>query len=240
MAGNSWLTSRPIAHRGLHDMNRACWENTLTAFQRATDAGYAIECDVHLSSDGVPVVIHDAEMQRLTGKTGHVWERTAKELGAIAIGGTSDRVPTLADLLETVDGRVPLVIELKGTEGKDAGLVAAVAEQRGRYRGEAAIISFDHCLVREFHTQAPEITAGLTACGKADRELEQHYAMLAYPISFVSFAWVDLPNRFVAFIRDRLNMPVITWTVRDEQGFEATRRYADQITFEGFDPSLVG
>lgn len=239
MGDVSWLKSRPIAHRGLHDMNRACWENTLSAFEKAAAGGYAIECDVHLSSDGVPVVIHDSDLQRLTGETGHVWERTAKALGGIPIGGTIDRIPTLASLLEAIDGRVPLIVELKGTVGHDANLIEAVAALLGRYRGEAAIMSFDHWLVRDFDKKAPGIASGLTACGRADRELEQHYSMLAYPISFVSFAWVDLPNRFITLVREKLNMPVVTWTVRDERGLEATRLHADQITFEGFEPAMV-
>lgn len=235
----SWLTSRPIAHRGLHDTNRACWENTLSAFEAAAAAGYAIECDVQLSADGVPVVIHDCALDRLTGEKGNVWQVGAGDLVQLAVGGTTDRIPTLAALLETVNGRVPLVIELKGNEGHDDGLIAAVAEQLARYRGEAAIMSFDHWLVRDFDRLAPGIPAGLTACGKAPRELEAHFSMLAYPLAFVSFAWVDLPNRFISFVRERLAMPVVTWTVRDEKGLEATRLYADQITFEDFVPDIA-
>ena len=63
MTDLSWLTARPIAHRGFHDMNKTRWENTLSAFAAAVERGYAIECDVHLSSDGVPVVIHDDDLQ---------------------------------------------------------------------------------------------------------------------------------------------------------------------------------
>ena len=57
-----WLTERPIAHRGLHDLNRTVWENTLSAFSRAVEAGYAIECDLQYAADGVPVVFHDATL----------------------------------------------------------------------------------------------------------------------------------------------------------------------------------
>lgn len=234
MSDLTWLTARPIAHRGLHDLNRERWENTLAAFEAAASAGYAIECDVHLSLDGIPVVIHDGGLERLAGVQRNVWDCTAVDLCAMAVGRTADRIPTLAKLLETVGGRVPLVIELKGIEGHGSDLVAAVAAELAKYRGEAAIMSFDHWLVRDFERLAPGIPAGLTACGKAPAELERHFSMLAHPIDFVSFAWIDLPNRFISFVRDKLELPVITWTVRDEKGLEATRRYADQITFEGF------
>ena len=96
MSNLDWLTQRPIAHRGFHDMNRDVWENTLSAFARAAENGYAIECDVHLSSDGIPVVFHDHTLSRLTGAEGYIWQRTAAEMGALPIGGTPDRAPLLS------------------------------------------------------------------------------------------------------------------------------------------------
>lgn len=236
MTDLAWLTERPIAHRGLHDLNRTRWENTLPAFDAAARKGYAIECDVHLARDGVPVVFHDEDLKRLAGVEGFVHEKTAPELGACRIGGTEDCVPSLDGLLDLVDGRVPLVIELKGVRGRDQGLVAAVGEALARYKGKAAIMSFDHWLIREFAAKAPGIPAGLTAFGTKDAEMELHFSMLAHGISFVSYGVSDLPNRFVRFVREKLGMPVITWTVRDQAGVERTFAHADQMTFEGFEP----
>lgn len=239
MIGISWLKKRPVAHRGFHDMNKTRWENTLSAFEAAIERGYAIECDVHLTLDGEAVVFHDNDLKRLTGTEGFVWQRTAAEFAALRVGGTADHVPTLAELLALVRGRVPLVIELKGIPGKDAGLVAKVAEALKRYKGKVAIMSFDHWLIREFPTQAPGIPAGLTAWGDMQHEIEAHFSMLAHGISFVSYSVVHLPNPFVSFVRDRLAMPVITWTVRDRPMVDKTFIEADQMTFEGFEPSLV-
>lgn len=232
----TWLTARPIAHRGLHDLNRTRWENTLSVFQAAIDGNYAIECDVHLAADGVPVVFHDHELDRLAGVEGLVTDKTSAEMAALRIGGTADHAPTLAELAALVKGRVPLVIELKGTKGKDDGLVAAVAAVLSSYDGPAAIMSFDHWLVRQFASEAPGIPAGLTAHGRTTADLEAHFSMLAHPISFVSFSVMDLPNPFVAFVRKKLHMPVITWTVRDDWAVRVTREHADQMTFEGFEP----
>jgi len=235
MTDISWLTQRPIAHRGYHDMNKTRWENTLSAARAAIERNYAIECDVHLSSDGVPVVFHDSELERLTGQNGFIYEKTAAEMAAMKIGGTDDHAPTLRELLEVIDGRVPLVIELKGIEGKDNGLVKAVASVLSGYQGQAAIMSFDHWLVRRFAEDAPGIPGGLTAEGKGSRDLELHFSMLAHPISFVSFSVSDLPNPFISFVREKLALPVITWTVRDQQARDTTARYADQVTFEGYE-----
>lgn len=239
MTDLAWLTERPIAHRGFHDLNKSRWENTLSAFEAAARKGYAIECDVHLAKDGEPVVFHDGELKRLIGLDGFVYDKTAGELAACRIGGTEDTVPSLAQMLDLVAGRVPLVIELKGIEGKDEGLVGKVSELLARYNGKAAIMSFDHWLIRQFEGQARGIPTGLTACGTSEHEIEAHFSMLAHPISFVSYGVQDLPNRFVAFVREKLSLPVITWTVRNAEMVERTFAHADQMTFEGFEPPLT-
>ena len=239
MTDISWLTARPIAHRGFHDLNDKRWENTLSAFSAAIERGYAIECDVHLSADGVPIVIHDDDLRRLTGTEGFVWQRTAAEMAQLRVGGTDDHPPTLRELLDLVDGRVPLVVEIKGTPGHDAGLVKAVGRLLKRYEGQVAIMSFDHWLIREFETEVPGIPGGLTAYGTANHETEAHFSMLAHGIAFTSYAAGDLPTRFVSFVREKLGMPVITWTIRDQPAIDLTFRYADQMTFEGFEPDHV-
>ncbi|MCR4267318.1 glycerophosphodiester phosphodiesterase [Nitratireductor sp. ZSWI3] len=236
MNGLSWLTRRPIAHRGLHDMNETRWENTLSAFAAAVEGGYAIECDVHLSADGVPVVFHDDELRRLTGVDGLLRNRSAAELAALRVGGTADTVPSLRDLTALVAGRVPLVIELKGTEGHDGELVARVAEVLAAYEGHAALMSFEHRLLRDMARQIPDLPRGLTAEGSSPEAIEAHFSMLANDISFVSYHVNELPNPFVTFVRERLSMPVITWTVRDREMVDRTTRHADQMTFEGFRP----
>jgi len=234
----AWLTARPIAHRGLHDLNRTRWENTLAASSAAIDHGFAIECDVHLAADRVPVVFHDVDLQRLTGRQGHVWQQTAGQLAGLAIGGTQECIPSLAEVLELVGGRVPLVIELKGIPGQDGGLVEEVVRCLSAYPGPAALMSFDHHLIRDLARHAGNIPYGLTAEGRESDRIETHFSMLAHGISFVSYSVKDLPNPFVAFVRERLAMPVITWTVRDLAAVKATFDHADQMTFEGFIPPV--
>src|SRR5215207_2800498 len=108
-----WLVARPIAHRGLHAKGKGIIENTASAFAAAINGNYAIECDVQLTSDGEAVVFHDNELDRLTEAKGPVRALTAQELKQVKLKATSDRMQTLAELLEQVDGRSSLVIELK-------------------------------------------------------------------------------------------------------------------------------
>lgn len=239
MTDLAWLTRRPIAHRGFHDLNRSRWENTLPAFEAAAERGYAIECDLHLSADGIPVVFHDHALHRLCGRGGFIFDLPAAEISHLRIGTTQDHPPTLAELLDCVDGRVPLVIELKGMPGRDDELVAATGKALSGYRGEAAIMSFAHHLVRRFAANAPGIPYGLTAEQVSVPALEAHFSMLAHAVSFVSFNVLELPNPFVTFVRERLAMPVISWTVDRPELAELSARHADQMTFEGFEPQAT-
>ena len=236
MPSIDWLKNVPIAHRGLHDLNKKRWENTLSAFDAAAGAGFAIECDVHLSADGKAIVFHDGTLDRVTGSKGNIDELTAEQAGKLRVGGTQDHVPTLAQALKLIDGRVAIVIELKGIPGRDDGLVKAVADDLVAYSGQAAIMSFDHHLIRRFGKDAPSIPAGLTAEGIRDVDLEAHFSMLAYNIDFVSYNVHHLENRFVEFVRGTMDMPVISWTVRSIAEKAISDAVVDQITFEGFDP----
>ncbi|WP_127523167.1 glycerophosphodiester phosphodiesterase [Mesorhizobium sp. Z1-4] len=240
MSDLSWLTARPIAHRGLHDLNVSRWENTLSAFEAAVAGNFAIECDVHLAADGAPVVFHDGQLKRLTGEEGNTCDLTSVQLAELFVGGTQDRVPTLRQMLECVAGRVPIVIELKGIAGQDEGLVAEVGKLLSAYRGKAAIMSFDHWLVRRFAADAPGVPGGLTAVGNTQDRLEQHFSMLAHNPAFASFYAMELPNPFTEFMRHDLARPVITWTVRDRRAYDLTAAHADQMTFEGFNPDHPG
>lgn len=234
----SWLTATPVAHRGYHDMNNQVWENTASAFQRAIDAGFSIECDLQLASDSVPVVFHDDDMERLTGLKGDVREKTSAELGLISVGRTKDKVLTLKQLLALVDGRVPLVIELKGRsgEGVDDGFAEAVLDDLKDYQGNVALMSFDHHLLRDLKANRSPWPVGLTAEGKSEADIARHQEALRLGLDFISFHYGDLPNPLIDSQR-KLGMPVITWTVRDENAKTITYANADQMTFEGFDPN---
>ncbi|WP_275790954.1 glycerophosphodiester phosphodiesterase [Pararhizobium gei] len=236
MTDLSWLTARPVAHRGYHDLNRTIWENTLTAFNRAVEHGFAIECDLQYTADSVPVIFHDDDMQRLCGIRGDIREKTAGELGLVAIGGTSDKVPTLGQLLRLVKGRVPLVLELKGRKGDDEGFADAVLDTLEGYEGKVALMSFDHWLLKDLKALDAPYPLGLTAGGNQPEAYRINEDAMRIGLDFVSYFYADLPNPFITAQR-ALGRPVITWTVRDQAGVDHSYRHADQMTFEGFDPN---
>ena len=238
MSKLAWLTERPVAHRGYHDMNKEVWENTLSAFGRAIEAGFAIECDLHYASDAVPVVFHDDDLQRVCNLPAQLRDRTSTELGLLSVGGTKDKIPTLKQLLRLCDGKVPLVLELKGREGDDEGFAESVLEVLEGYKGHVALMSFDHWLLKDLKELESPYPIGLTADGNEPETFFKHDEAMQLGLDFISYFYGHLPNPFITAQRQH-GIPVITWTVRDEAARKHTFANADQMTFEGFDPRIA-
>ena len=233
-----WLSARPIAHRGLHDGNVRVMENSLSAFRAAMDAGYAIECDVMLSKDRVPVVFHDTTLERVTSESGRTVDRTAEALGRIRLGSSDDTIPSVAELLELVGGSVPIVMEMKGlSAADDLGVFDALSPLVDAYKGPLALMSFDPWLIDQA-LAATRLPVGLTAESLRPENLAEHRDVYERGCRFVSYNVHHLPNPFVEWVRQEQGAPVITWTVRTSEDVEQTRRHADQMTFEGFLPQL--
>jgi glycerophosphoryl diester phosphodiesterase len=232
----SWLDDLPIAHRGLHDLNKLVFENTLSAFSRAVDNNYAIECDLQFSADGVPMVFHDYDLERLCGLRADTRSKMAYELTMLSVGGTKDRIPTLKALLDLVDGKVPLILELKGSIKDDYGFAGAILDDLEAYKGKVALMSFDQHLLRDFYELDCPFPVGLTAEGKEPDIFFTHEEALTYNISFISYRIEDLPNPFVEGQRKQ-GKKIISWTVSDLAQQTHSDLYADQITFEGFEPN---
>lgn len=238
MRSLAFLSRQPIAHRGLHDGNKTVYENTLTAFERAMASGYSIECDLQYAADAVPVVFHDDDMQRLCNMQVDVRSKSSSELGLVSVGGTKDKIPTLKSLLTLVQGRVPLLIELKGRKGDDDGFASAVLEELEDYRGDVALMSFDAWLLAELKELESPVPLGLTAEGRSEEEFASHRKAMALGLDFISYNIDHLPNDFISAERAR-GVPVTSWTVRSPEQAEHSRHNADQITFEGFDPHAI-
>jgi glycerophosphoryl diester phosphodiesterase len=241
-----WLIARPIAHRGLHDINAGIVENTMAAFAAAMAGNYAIECDLQLTADGEAMVFHDQTLDRLTAASGPVVGRTAAELKRIGLRRSAETIPTLAELLHHVKGRVPLLLELKSRWNGGTALVYRAVEVLKTYRGPFGLMSFDPDLVEAVRRHSPATARGIVA-DRVDhpswrrlplpRRLQlRHFLHLERTVPhFVAFHAGGLPWPPVQTLR-QAGVPVVSWTVRSAAEASAVRRYCDQITFEGFRP----
>ncbi|HLF21481.1 MAG TPA: glycerophosphodiester phosphodiesterase family protein [Aestuariivirga sp.] len=239
-----WLVARPIAHRGLHDKAKGVIENSESAFAAAIRHGYPIECDLQITGDGEAVVFHDETLDRVTGDQGPLMERNTAELKRVPFRAGHDRIQTLAELLEQVDGKVPLVIELKSHwDGGDA-LAARALAVLAAYRGPHGLMSFDPDLVEALRRRSPATARGIAADRADDpyydffpperlRELRNFSHLVRTEPHFVSFDYRQLPFAPVTEFR-QAGHPVITWTIKSPEAAAQARRYCDQITFEGF------
>ena len=235
------------AHRGLHNEERA--ENSLSAFKAAVDAGFGIELDVRLSKDRKLVVFHDNTLDRICGVEGKVIDFTADELAKMSLKGTSDGIPTFKEVLELVDGKVPLIVELKEESG-DVAVSAAVEKELLSYKGAFVLESFNPLTVGRMSRAFPEVCSGV---------LSQHYTREEKHKGKVLFFALEhlLLNRlcnpsFIAYHHEHHYMPIlrlvrllgartIAWTVRSE----AEERMAydhgfDTVIFENYIPTQMG
>lgn len=158
-----WLYNTPLAHRGLYTTEID--ENSLSAFQNAIDNGYAIECDLHSTKDGVVVVIHDNALKRLTGKSGRVSALTYDELQKYTLLKSNETIPTLEEVLELVNGQVPLLIEIKDFNLQNRFENEIIPILSG-YKGEFAIQSFNPFSCRYVKLERQDWCVGLLITGQ--------------------------------------------------------------------------
>lgn len=248
MLDPAFLT-RPIAHRALHDVAQGRPENGAAAIDAAIAAGYGIEIDLQLSLDGQAMVFHDYDLARLTGARGPIRQRSAEELGQIALlHGEGECIPTLAQVLAQVAGRAPLLIEIKdqdGVMGPNVGpLEHAAAQALAGYDGPVALMSFNPHAVALMARLAPDRPRGITSCGFNPLDWPllpeptcDHLRMIPdyarVDASFVSHNVGDLHNPRLHELREG-GASILCWTVKSPEAEAEARQTADNITFEGY------
>src|ERR1700704_278945 len=248
MRAPDWLTARPLAHRGLHDLARGIIENMPGAIRAAIDGNFSIEVALQLPADGEAMVHHDDALGRLNEGSGPLLGMTSEKLKAVKFKDTSERMMSLGDLCALVGGRVPLVIEVKSHFDGDRKLVTRMAEVLASYRGPAVGMSFDPDQVLALRELMPGLPRGIVAERSYDETdwpeatpaqrrgmLHLRHAFRTRP-HFVAY-WVnELPAPAPWIARNLFVLPLLTWTVRTPEQRERAARYADQMIFEGFVP----
>ena len=226
------------AHRGLH--GNGLPENSLAAFALACEKGFAIELDVHLSADKEVMVFHDATLERMTGEPSKLADLTCDELRALRLSGSEEHIPTLREVLALVDGKVPLLVELKG-ESTDVSLCKEVAPLLREYSGAYCIESFNPLLLAEMRKYLPDAYYGLLYTNVC-RE-KKKFSLLNAALSCMALNVLAKPN-FIAFDKKyRRSFPVwlttkfygapkYVWTIRSDEELEVARRRGENAIFE--------
>ena len=211
------------AHRGLHGHGAA--ENSMTAFKRAVDAGYGIELDVRLSADGELVVFHDPSLERMAGIDELVRSKTADELATVKIGGTEDTVPRFSEVLALVDGKIPLLVEIKEEVGELAVTEKTIEMLRG-YAGDYMIESFNPLSIGLVRKKMPNAIRGFLA--QNFKRYKKH-RNLAYFLSqnfvfnvkcrpdFIAYRHDDYKTLSFRLQKHLFKATTVAWTVKTKE-----------------------
>lgn len=241
------------AHRGLFDNEADAPENSMRAFERAVQAGYGIEMDVQLSRDGVAVVFHDFTLERMCGREGKVCDYTWQELKQMRLGKSEETIPGFADVLKMVNGRVPLIVEIK-VEWMDLRVCPVVDGLLGEYPGLYCIESFNPLVLAWYRKNHSQVVRGQLSDGfaRACRVRESwHLLVQNFVLENLLFNWITRPD-FVAYnhqyapvlarrlCRELYGNMAVAWTIRSQEELERARKHFDLFIFDSFLPDQGG
>ena len=231
-----------FAHRGLHARDKSVPENSLEAFRLAARAGYGIELDVQLSRDGQVVVFHDDTLKRVCGVDARVDELDYAQLSQLKLCGHDTGIPLFSQVLDTVRGRSPLLVELK-TGRHNRELCEKTYAMLEQYRGEVCMESFDPFIVAWFRFHAKDLLRGQLSMPGRYYEEDHRSKFQAFVLSRCLFNFLARPQ-FIAYRIGRQPLAVrlcqhlgamkFGWTShepRNEQG-------RDAVIFEYYKPAL--
>lgn len=235
-----------IAHRGLHSEKLGIPENSIEAFKRAIEKGYAIETDVHVTHDRKLVIYHDHDLERLTGKKAKIEDITLAEIQELKLSNTEYSIPTLEEFLSLVDGKVPLLIEIKNNNianGPEKELLEAMQNYKGKY----AVESFNPISIKYFKDNAPNIPRGLLTQKHFEdikSTIKKFFLENIKPpriwlqLDFMAYDIDDLTQEIADKYR-RENMYVLGWTIKTHEQFEKAKKLCDGIIFENIEPKEI-
>lgn len=232
------------AHRGLFDNNTDAPENSLAAFRKAVEAGYGIELDVQLSKDNQLVVFHDASLKRMCGVDGNVWEYTLEELQQFKLADSTETIPTFKDVLATVDGKVPLIIEYK-LDVPQTKVCELANEQLKKYSGTYCIECFHPLAVLWYKKNRPDVIRG-QLCMEYWKEEKYKgklmFLLLSYLVTnvatrpdFIAYQHSDASN-LSRRICAKLGALSVAWTIKNQEQFEEAKKHFDLFIFDSFIP----
>ncbi|MBM6859641.1 glycerophosphodiester phosphodiesterase [Clostridium saudiense] len=234
-----WLINTKFAHRGLHSDDGMIPENSLEAFKKAIENNYGIELDVSFTKDKKTVVFHDDNLLRMTGLNKKISDCTLEELQSLYLDNTDYKIPTFNEVLNLVDGKVPLIIEIKSNRDRD-GLCNAIKNELVDYNGKFCIESFDPLIMSRIKKNMPDVIRGqlsmkFTNETKSPKGLKiaLEYLLLNFKSRphFIAYNWIDSNNLSLRILR-KLGIITVAWTVNSEKALEVSNERFDSIIFE--------
>lgn len=241
------LRNWAYAHRGLH--GKGVPENSMAAFKAALEAGYGIELDVHLLKDGNLAVIHDSLLNRTTGQAGRIEDLTTGDLDRYPLEGAQETIPEFSRVLDLLQGKVPVIIELKPTDNNHELLAQTACAMLRGYPGPYCMESFDPRCVAAVKRANPQVIRGQLAENfmKARNDMGDfmRFAMthclgniLSRP-DFIAYKFTDRERSLSPMLCRKLwKAEGVAWTIRTQEDFDTAVAEGWIPIFEGFRPVI--
>ncbi len=225
----SFLTKNLIAHRGCHNINLGIPENSIIAFEEAIRKNYLIELDLHILKDGSVVVFHDDNLERMTGVNINLKDCSYEQIKNLKLLGTNNFIPLFKDVLNLVDGKVPIIIELK-YDNFCGILEKEVMNILKSYTGLYAIKSFSPFSVLWMKTHFSDVPRGFLSSDLKDKSILSNLLLKFLNVDFISYSIDSFPNKLIEQFRK--NKLVLGWTIRSNSDLEKAKKYCDNFICE--------
>lgn len=231
------------AHRGLHDKEKGVPENSLKAFDLAVRGCFGMEFDLQLTKDGQVVVHHDLTISRTCGVDRNICDMTYEELSAYRLFGTEERVPLFTEVLKLVDGRTPLIIELKSYTRQEELCQKTVELLKG-YQGLYCVESFDPRIVRWFRQHQPQVVRGQLMCRMPEENMTRLQDFIGRNMltnfftrpHFEAYDFHTRRNPSLRAARRVFGMQEVSWTLRSLEDYRVAKGEGCLCIFEKFLP----
>ncbi len=233
------------AHRGFHDNKGDAPENSLLSFKRAVDKGYGMELDVQLTKDNVVIAFHDFTLDRMCGVKGKIEDLTYDEIKNYKLLDSDETIPTFKEVLEAVDKKTPLIVELKVM---NPNLVEKLCEEVEKlmadYNGLYCMESFNPDAVEWYKKNRPNVIRGQLSCNfGAYAKGKPQYKAMEYLLmnfksrpDFVAYDKKGYNNLSRKICRNLFKNLSVAWTIYTQEELDAAKPHFDLFIFEGFEP----
>ena len=199
-----------IAHRGVHD-NITIPENSLLAFKKAIELNYAIEFDIEITNDDKLIIHHDDNLTRMTGVDALASSMNFNDIRKLKLLNTNEIIPTFREVLDLVDGRVFLDIEIKTTK-KINKIVKLVLDELKDYKGELTLKSFNPFIVKKLKKETNKYKIGLLVTNNDHKFLVKTGLIYLFKYDFLDVNKKMLNDKY--YLKHIKKTPMRAWTFK--------------------------
>ena len=222
-----------IAHRGIHD-NITTPENSISSFKKALDKNVPIEFDIQITKDNKLVIFHDDNLKRMTGVDKFIQDTDFADVRKLRLLNTNEIIPTFKEVLDLVNSKILLDIEIKNTNKKKL-VVELVLKELENYKGKVYLKSFNPFIVKQIKKKTNKYKLGLLITDKYNINIVDFIFKTNLPIyylkpDFLAIKKTMLTKKYYKHFKNHYN--IFIWTIKTEKEIlKYKKTYLDNISY---------